>query len=166
MRITRPIIAASILLAVATLAWVGSGAKAQDIKSTSDIAVVVHPQNTLSDIKLNTLRKVVLGELSQWGNHQTITLVLRSAGTREQDALLQKVVQMSASQFREHWVAKVFRGEATLEPLTVPSSGLASEFVATHPGGIAFIQGRDVRKDLKVLKVEGLNPGADNYPLR
>jgi hypothetical protein len=167
MKFLRLFTIVSTLLAVATLALLGSGMNAQEeIKRTSDIAVVVHPQNTLTDIKLSMLRRVLLGEQSQWGNHFSIVLVLRFAGTREQDAVLHKVVQMTDSQFKSHWVAKVFRGEATSEPLTVPSSGLASEYVASHPGAIAFLQGTDIRKDIKVLKVDGINPGADNYPLR
>jgi hypothetical protein len=63
-------------------------------------------------------------------------------------------------------VATVFRGEAAFEPLTVPSSALASEFVATHRGAMAFVLGTDLRGDLKVLEVDGLLPGGPSYALR
>jgi hypothetical protein len=112
------------------------------------------------------LRKIVLGEQTTWGNRGSINLIVRQEGTPEQDTMLRTLAQMDQSQFRQSWVAKVFRGEAASEPMTVPSSGLASEFVATHRGAMAFVRGTDLRQDLKVLKVDGLLPGAPGYALR
>jgi ABC-type phosphate transport system substrate-binding protein len=139
---------------------------AQDVKQTTSIAVVVDPQNSAADLKLSQLRKFLLGEQTTWPNHQAVVLVLRQPGTPEQDAILRSVLQMSATEFRQHWTSKVFRGEAATEPLTVPSSGLASDYVANHPGSITFVKGTDLRKDLKVLKVEGTLPGDPRYPIR
>lgn len=154
-----------ILLALLVLPR-GTSAEGQDIKRTNDIAVVVNPINALAEIKLATLRKLVLGEQTNWSNHLTVALVLRQSGTAEQDAMLRSVVHMDAPQFRQYWAARVFRGEAAAEPPSVPSSGLASEYVATHPGAIAFIRGSDVRRDLKVLRVNGIFPGEANYPIQ
>lgn len=142
------------------------GSGAEDIKHTSDIAVVVNSSNPLSEVTLATLRKLVLGEQTKWSNHQSVLLVLRQPGIPEQDAILRSVAHMDATQFRQYWSAKVFRGEAPTEPLSVPSSGLASEYVATHAGAVAFIRGTDVRRDLKVLKVDGILPGEANYPIQ
>jgi hypothetical protein len=155
-----------VLLTVASLAVAAARLSGQDLKHTTDIAVVVNPDNTLTDIRLPMLRKIVLGEQTTWGNHVSINLIVRQEGTPEQQAMLRALAQMDQSQFRQSWVAKVFRGEAPAEPVTVPSSGLASEYVVTHRGAIAFVRGIDLRKDLKVLKVEGLLPGAPGYALR
>jgi len=151
-----------VLLLVSGLPGISTG----DIKQTADIAVVVNASNPLSEIKLATLRKMVLGDQTNWSNHESVLLVLRQPGIPEQDAMLRSVAHMDAAQFRQYWSAKVFRGEAPAEPLSVPSSGLASEYVATHPGAIAFIRGADLRRDLKVLKVDGILPGEANYPIQ
>jgi ABC-type phosphate transport system substrate-binding protein len=155
-----------VLLGMATLVLAVAQLRSQDLKHTSDIAVIVNPENALNDIKLSMLRKVVLGEQTTWANHITINLIVRQEGTPEQDTILRTLAKMSESQFKEYWLTKVFRGEASSEPLTVPSSGLASEFVVSHRGAIAFVRGTDLRKDLKVLRVDGLLPGAPGYALR
>ena len=139
--------------------------RAQDVKHSSDVAVIVNSQNPTTDIKLAILRKVILRDPTVWPNHSTIALIFRPSGTPEQDAMLKSIVQMNDGQFRQFWSAKVFRGEAPAEPLVVPSNGMAIEYVATHPGAIAFLRGRDTRSDLKVLKVDGILPGEDKYPI-
>jgi hypothetical protein len=156
---------AGIILLAIPAVFVVRSVLAQDVKRSSDIAVVVNSQNPLSDVKLSVLRKVVLGDQTTWPNHLSVALVLRPSGTPEQDAILRSIAQMSDTQFRQFWTAKVFRGEAAAEPLNVPSNGLAIEYVATHPGAIAFVRGKDTRSDLKVLKVDGTLPGDDKYPI-
>lgn len=155
----------TVLLAGGALAMISLSLRAQDLKRTADIAVVVNSQNKMSDIKLTKLRKLMLGEETSWPDHLTVVVLLHSTGTPEQTALLRNVVQMNATQYRQYWMGKVFRGEASAEPVAVPSNGLASEFVATHPGAITLLRGSEVRRDLKVLKVEGILPGEEGYPL-
>ncbi len=155
-----------LLLAAAGTVVIASQLAAEDIKKTSDIAVVVNPLNPLTDIKMSMLRKIVTGEQTVWSNRLTVQLVLREPGTPEQDVMLRVVAQMTVPQYKQIWTAKMAGHGASAEPLTVPSSGLAGEFVATHAGGIAFIRGMDVRRDLRVLKVDGILPGEEGYPLR
>jgi hypothetical protein len=40
------------------------------------------------------------------------------------------------------------------------------ELVAAIPGAIAFVDARNVKPGLKVLKVDGRLPGERDYPLR
>jgi hypothetical protein len=154
-----------LLLTTAIGASVVQVMRGQEVKKSSDVAVIVNPQNTLDDIKLAVLRKVVLGDLTFWPNHSSIALVLRPTGTPEQDTMLKTIAGMNDSQFRQFWSTKVFRGEVPAEPLVVPSNGMAIEYVATHRGAVAFLRGRDTRSDLKILKVDGMLPGDDHYPL-
>ena len=137
-----------------------------DVKHTTDIAVVVNADNPVNDVKLSELRKIVVGEQRTWTSRFPIELILRQDGAQEQVVLLHALAQTDASQFHKLWAARVFRGEVSAEPVIVPSSGLATEFVATHRGAVAFVRGTDVRRDLKVLKIDGLLPGMSGYPLR
>jgi len=136
------------------------------IKTSDDIAVAVNSQNPISEMSLADLRKILLGERRFWKGNVLITLVLRQSGTRERDVLLNQSLKMNDVQFTEHWHDKVFRGEAPSEPLAVPSNGMASEYVADTQGAIAFIAAKNLRSDLKVLKIEGKLPGEQGYPLR
>jgi hypothetical protein len=68
-------------------------------------------------------------------------------------------------EFEQYWTAQVLRGEADSEPLVVPSAGMQKEALRAFPGAISLINVDDVRPGMKVLKVDGLLPGAAGYPL-
>jgi hypothetical protein len=140
--------------------------RAQERQGTSDIAVVVSTGNPISDISLASLRRVVLGDTASWKNHANVVLVLRPEGTPERDTVMRVVAQMTNSQFKQHWMGKVFRGEANAEPLTVASKGLMLEYLGERDGGIGFVEAPKMFPQIKVLTVNGLKPGESKYPLR
>ena len=137
-----------------------------DFKESTDIAVVVNPQNPANEISMGSLKKMVLGEEHQWKNKISIALALRQPGTRERNIVLSRIAQMTEVEFKQSWMARVFRGENDAEPFLVPSNGSASLYVEVNQGGIVFMPGTDVRRDLKVLKVDGHLPGEAGYPLK
>ncbi|HWC16483.1 MAG TPA: hypothetical protein VG498_05690 [Terriglobales bacterium] len=162
----RTLIATSVLAAVAAgLLWAAEP-DALAVKSSNDIAVVVHPMNVVDSVTLSDLTKILRGDRKFWNGKTPVTIVLRAAGTPEHDHVLAAVVHMSDGEFKEHWIGKVFRGEASAEPIIVPSDGLASEYVSTNMGAVAFMPGINVRGDLKVLKIDGKLPGQAGYPLK
>jgi len=85
---------------------------------------------------------------------------------RERNVVLKIIYQMSESQFKQYWIAKIFRAESASAPKVVYSNDMANELVTAIPGAIAFIDARDVRPGAKVLRVDGRLPGEAGYPLR
>jgi hypothetical protein len=132
----------------------------------SDIAVVVHPDTPVSDLSLAEVRKVLLGERQYWTSKLPVTLLIRAPVARERDVVLRVIFQMSEAQFKQYWVAKIFRAEIASPPKIVYSSDLQFDLVAAMPGAIAFVDAKNVRPGLKVLKVDGHLPGDRDYPLR
>jgi hypothetical protein len=49
----------------------------------SDVAVVVHPGNPVSNLTVPELRKLLAGEKRSWANGQAVRVFVRTAGTRE-----------------------------------------------------------------------------------
>ena len=94
-----------------------------------------------------------------------VTLLVRAPGARERDVVLKTIYQMSEAQFRQYWIAKVFRAEAASGPRIVYSNEMAAELVSGMAGAVAFVDADAVPKGLKVLKINGLLPGAKGYPL-
>ena len=45
-----------------------------------------------------------------------VTLLVRAPGAREREVVLKTIYQMSEAQFRQYWIAKVFRAEAAQRP--------------------------------------------------
>lgn len=44
--------------------------------------------------------------------------------------------------------------------MTVPSVGMQKEALASFPGAITLVNVRDVKPGMKVIKIDGLLPGA------
>jgi hypothetical protein len=138
---------------------------AQTVRGT-DIAVVVHPDTPVTDLSLSEVRKVLLGERQYWNSKLPVVLLIRAPVARERDVVLRVIYQMSEAQFKQYWVAKIFRAEIASPPKIVYSNDLQYDLVTAMPGAIAFVDARNVRPGLKVLRVDGHLPGERDYPLR
>ena len=131
-----------------------------------DIAIVVHPQTPVENLSLADLRRVLMGDRQFWSANLKVTLLVRSPGSRERDVVLNTIYQMSEAQFRQYWIAKVFRAEVQSAPRIVYSNEMAVEIASSMPGAVAFVDAAQVPKGLKVIKINGALPGDSKYPLR
>jgi ABC-type phosphate transport system substrate-binding protein len=132
----------------------------------SDVAVVVNSDTPVTDLSLAEVRKVFLGERQYWNPKLPVVLLIRAPVARERDVVLRVIYQMSEEQYTQYWVAKIFRAEVTSPPKIVYSNDMQYELVAAIPGAIAFVDARNVRPGVKVVRVDGKLPGEKGYPLR
>jgi ABC-type phosphate transport system substrate-binding protein len=132
----------------------------------SDIAIVVRPDVPIDNLSFSELRRVLLGDRQFWSSNLRVTLLVRAPGAREREVVLKTIYQMSEAQFRQYWIAKVFRAEAASGPRIVYSNEMAAELALAIPGAVAFVEASQAPKGLKVLKINGLLPGEKGYPLR
>jgi len=152
------------LLAV-LLVLIGGVAPAQKPHEV-DIAVVVNPDTPISNLSLADVRKVFLGDRQYWSTNVPVVLLIRAPVARERDVVLKIIYQMSESQFKQYWIAKIFRAESASAPKVVYSNDMANELVSAIAGAIAFIDAREVHSGTKILRVDGKMPGDPGYPLR
>ena len=131
-----------------------------------DVAVVVHPDTPISNLSLAEVRKVFLGDRQYWSTNVPVVLMIRAPVARERDVVLKIIYQMSESQFKQYWIAKIFRAESATAPKVVYSNDMANQLVTAIPGAIAFIDSKDVKPGSKVVRVDGRLPGEPGYPLR
>jgi ABC-type phosphate transport system substrate-binding protein len=131
-----------------------------------DIAIVVRQDVPVDNLPFGELRKILLGDRQFWSSNLRVTLLVRAPGAREREVVLKTIYQMSEAQFRQYWIAKVFRAEAASGPRIVYSNEMAAELVAAIPGAVAFLDPPQVANGLKVLKINGLLPGDKGYPVR
>lgn len=132
----------------------------------TDIAIVVRRDVPVDDLTFAELRKVLLGDRQFWTSNLRVTLLVRAPGAREREVVLKTIYQMSEAQFRQYWIAKVFRAEAAAGPRIVYSNEMAAELTSAVPGAVAFVEAGQVPTGLKVLKINGKLPGDKDYPLR
>jgi len=147
--------------AVATLCLLAT-ATAPAQTSGGDLLVVVNNASTATNVTMADLEKIVRGEKSSFGG-APVQLVLLSSGP-QREAVLKQLAHADDNEFKKLWVTLVFRNEAGSEPVTVPSRGIALDYVAVKRGAIAFIS-TGTANNVKILKVEGRLPGEAGYPL-
>ena len=150
-------------MAVAALEFASVAAAAT--APATDIAIVVRPDVPVDNLSLAELRRLFLGDRQFWSSNIKVTLLMRAPGAREHDVVLRSIYQMSEAQFRQYWIAKVFRAEAATGPRIVYSNEMAADLVSGTPGAVALVAADQVPRGLKVLKINGLLPGARDYPL-
>ena len=151
----RPWSVAAWALLLATLA-------APAIQAGS-LAVVVHPTVPADDLSFSEFRKIILGDRQHWAAGQPITVIVRGPEAPERAMLLDQVYRMNEAQFRQYWVAKVFRAEATSAPRVVLSNAEAVDLVTVIDGSITVVSVEDVPEGLKVLRIDGKLPGETGY---
>jgi len=139
---------------------------AQGTQGAGDVAVVVNPSVPIDNLSLGELRRLVLGDRGFWPASVRVSLMLRAPVAHERDVILRVVCQMTEAQFRQHWIAKVFRADAAVAPKIVYSSEMSVDMAAQIPGAITFVDASRVGRNAKVLKIDGLSPGDKGYVLR
>jgi ABC-type phosphate transport system substrate-binding protein len=155
------------LLAAAIVAWTCSDQLSLGQTSRgADVAVVVNSDTPVTELSLAEVRKVFLGERQYWNAKLPVVLLIRAPAARERDVVLRVIYQMSEEQFKQYWVAKIFRAEVTSPPKIVYSNDMQYELVSAMPGAIAFVDARNIRPGVKILRVDGMMPGDKDYPLR
>jgi hypothetical protein len=156
-RAARLILALAVLCALAPFE--------SPVSAGGPIAVVVHPNVAVDELSFADLRRVLLGDRQFWAQNQRVTLLVRAPSAPERAVLLSKVYQMTEAQFKQYWIAKIFRAEATAGPKVVTSNAMACNLVKGIPGAIALVNAAEVPEGVKVLRVDGKRPGESGYKL-
>jgi ABC-type phosphate transport system substrate-binding protein len=130
-----------------------------------DLAIVVHPSTPVSELTFAELRQVFLGERQYWTPAMPVVLLMRAPIAVEREAVLKVIYEMTESEFKQYWIAKIFRADSTSPPKIVYSNDTANQLVGSIPGAIAFVSASDVGPSVKVLRIGGRLPGEPGYRL-
>lgn len=131
-----------------------------------DVAVVVNPKSSVTNVSSADLRKIFAGEKRSWPGGVPVTLIVRLPGCHERQVLL-RLLAMTENEYKQYWTTQVLRGEADAEPLAAPSFGMVKEAVTAFPGGIGLVDAQNIKPGLnfKVISVDKLMPGDAGYPV-
>ena len=110
------------------------------------IAIIVNPENPVSDLTLEDIAKIYTGEIKNWnevgGNDAQIVLIGREAGSGTRDGF--ESITKTAEKCK-------YRQELT-------STGDVITTVAGNPAAIGYASLASVKDTVKALKVEGVAP--------
>jgi len=156
--------AATALIGVFVLLSAHSAVAEDDI-ARSSIAIVVHKDTDVDNLSLTELRSIFLAEQQFWSDRTRIILLVRAPQSDERDFVLNSIYQMTEAQFRQYWIAKMFRAEVPRGPKIVFSTDMALDLVIAIPGSITFVRADEVTDDVKLVSVDGKLPNDVGYPL-
>ena len=138
----------------------------QDEMSASAIAIVAHKDTEVENLSLIELRNIFLANQQFWAGGNRIILLIRAPKSDERDFVLNKIYEMDEAQFRQYWIAKMFRAEVPRGPKIVFSNDMTLELVVAIPGSISFINADIVSGDVRVIRIDGKLPTDAGYPLK
>jgi ABC-type phosphate transport system substrate-binding protein len=154
----------SVLAAVFLLP--GPQSWAQDEVEKSPIAIVVHKDTAVENLSLEELRNIFLANQQFWPDRTRIILLVRAPKSDERTFVLNSIYQMDETQFRQYWIAKMFRAEVPRGPKIVFSTDMTLELVLAIPGSISFMKADEVTDQVRVVRVDGKLPSEAGYPLK
>jgi len=150
------------------LGWIGIALLAAPAPcvAAEEMAVIVHPSTPVENLTLAEVRRIFLGERQYWNSDMPVVLIVRAPVAPERAVVLDRIYRMTESQFKQYWIARIFRAEAPSTPKVVYSNETVNELVSAIPGAISLVRSNDIKSGVKVLRIDGVLPGEGKYPLR
>jgi ABC-type phosphate transport system substrate-binding protein len=134
------------------------------VAQSADVAVVVNKKNPVTNVSSVELKRILSGEKRFWPGGTAVKLLIRDPGTAERTAYLH-LLSMSEKQYKEYWTEMVFKGQVDSDPVMVYSNGMQKEAAVNISGAVVLMNAADVKGDVKILRVDSLEPGNRGYPV-
>ena len=127
--------------------------KAAGLKETvlayDGIAIIVHPDNPVSDLSLEQIAKLYTGEITNWkdvgGNDAEAVLIGREAASGTRDGFESITGTKDKCQYRQE----------------LTSTGDVITAVSQNPDAIGYASLASIKDSVKALDVDGVTPGED-----
>jgi phosphate transport system substrate-binding protein len=118
------------------------------------IAVIVHPNNPLSNLSQGQIKNIFSGQVTKWsetgGRNHPITLVTREEGSGTREA------------FQHLLMGKT---EISLGALVQDSNGAIRQVVGDDPNAIGYISLGLVNERVKAIKIDGVEADVENIKM-
>lgn len=115
------------------------------------IAVIVNSANKIGELKMEDVKNIYLGNIKNWkevgGEDAAITVVCREAGSGTRGAFEEIVME---------------KQPVTDKVIIQNSTGAVRTTVAGDPNAIGFVSLASLNKDVKGLKIDGIEPSVEN----
>ena len=124
---------------------IASGLK-QTVLAYDGIAVIVHPDNPVSDLDVATIAKIYTGEITNWkdvgGKDAEIVLIGREAGSGTRDGFASITGTEGACKYRQE----------------LTSTGDVITTVSQNPDAVGYASLASLKDSVKALSVGGVTP--------
>ena len=134
------------------------------------LAVVVNKTNPIENLSQSQLRKILLGEVTQFPgvDHRKVVLVHRDPESEVYRQMLLRVLRMTPAEYQRYLLAIVFRGADPIMIKTLNSDDTAAKFVFNVPNALAVIAAAPASaaaQMIRIVRIDGKLPGEPGYGL-
>ena len=114
------------------------------------IAIIIHPENPVADLSIETIAKIYTGEITNWkdigGNDGEIVLIGREANSGTRDGFESITDTEDACKYRQE----------------LTSTGDVITAVASNPGAIGYASVASLKDSVKALTIGGVKANEEN----
>lgn len=134
----RPLVSKAVsALAALVLALAPERASSQQADG-NQLVVVLHARNPTRRMTTEQLKNLMLGNVAFWHGVVPVKVFVRPPNSPAAQVLFDKVIEMPASRFNEHWTAKQLAGQGIAPTVLATPEHVVGE-VAKVPGAVGII---------------------------
>ena len=120
------------------------------IAAQAALAIVAHPSNSVSGIRVDDAQRIFLGKSGEFANGRRAAPVDQTPGTASRTKFMKTVIQKSEDELKGYWSKLMFSGKGQ-PPREVGDDAAVKAWVASNPDAIGYIDGKFVDGSVKVL---------------
>jgi ABC-type phosphate transport system substrate-binding protein len=115
----------------------------------ADVAVVVHPSNTVA-LTQEQVSQIYLGRSKSFPDGKSVIVLGQKDGAAAAEEFNTKVLSRSNSQMKAYWSKLIFTGKGT-PPQEVEGDQALLELVSSNPNAIGYVDKASVTDKVKVV---------------
>lgn len=135
------ITASAVLMALATMVPKSVAA---------ELAVVVHPSNSVASITLDDVHRIYLGKAKKFPGGGNVTPLDQDSGTPAREKFYSDVIGKSEAQAKAYWSKLIFTGKGT-PPETSGDDASVKAAVGANPKALGYIDAAALDDSVKVV---------------
>jgi len=152
-------LAVSTIAALAVLATTMSGG------GGPGVVIIVNKANSVTTLSAKQLRQIFRGEKARWPDGEKIQTLAPNAAEPGHSLGIRFLFEMGESEYQKYAIHASFVGHPEQAPRESFSSAAVVNMVGIIPGAIGFVRADTVNPNVHVVKIDGLVPGEEGYPL-
>ena len=157
----RPLITRAVFLVL--FCYTGLTVHAQHTEEP--LAVIVHPDNPVSDMSFREVRRLLRMDRQYWSPGRPVSLILPGPAVPERRRALARAYQMSEQAFRQYWISVAYGVQALNLPRPYGDCEVAVRIVGSLEDAMSVVRASCIDESVKVIYVDQRKPGDEGYRL-
>jgi len=122
--------------------------------SRSDIIIITHPDNPMTNLDKDQLKRIFLGVKRKRASGEKITIIDQFKNNNIRKEFYREFTGKSVAQINSRWAGLLFSGKAS-PPQQVLNDQAVKAWLQTHPFGFGYIHSSNVDPSIKeVMKIK------------